>query len=207
MIRDVRMLLAVVAAAIALATGGCASVSYRDVTPESAPPDGEHWQSVGELSEAIRALGPAVDPEEADAIARTAVFYPLQLAEQYELTTPPLMHNTLVNLGFKPRGLCIDWTRDLLVELYRLRARTVEFGWGVANDQAVFAIEHSTAVVYARGATLREGIVLDPWRNSGRLFWAQVDQDPRYEWHPLDEVQARKQQARTRPPAFDPEQR
>ena len=99
---------------IAALLGACASVRY---TASDAP----HPTQVEELATAIAGLGAAVDPQEARAAAEVAFAYPLELAEAYELTSPPLMHNTLVNFGFKPRGLCVHWTRDMLVRLGRMR--------------------------------------------------------------------------------------
>ena len=41
--------------------------------------------------------------------------------------------------------------------------------------------EHNTVVVTAKGQEFSIGIVLDPWRNSGNLFWVPV-RDDRYPW-------------------------
>ncbi len=151
-----------------------------------------HEQKITELTSAIAALGERVDPGEARRAAEVAVRYPLELAEQYELTTPPLWHNTLVNLGVKPRGLCVHWTRDLLAELRGLRLATLKTHWGVANAEATFRIEHSTAIITVRGKPMNTGIVLDPWRNSGSLFWSRVSEDIEYAWHPLADVQQKR---------------
>jgi hypothetical protein len=169
---------------------GCAGM--RAAPPVTVPSYAYgHEQKIAELSAAISALGDKVDPGEALQAADIAVRYPLQLAEQYELTTPPLWHNTLVNMGIKPRGLCVHWTRDLLTRLRELEMRTLKLHWGVANSEAVFRIEHSTVIITVRGEPMDTGIVLDPWRNSGNLFWASVSDDT-YEWTPLAEVQARR---------------
>jgi hypothetical protein len=40
---------------------------------------------------------------------------------------------------------------------------------------------HSTVVVTARNQPFEKGLVLDPWRNSGRLYWIPVKAD-RYPW-------------------------
>ncbi|MDH3712265.1 MAG: hypothetical protein OET44_00280 [Gammaproteobacteria bacterium] len=170
---------------------GCTGM--RDAQQFAAPAHAYgNEQKIAELSAAITALGDRVDPAEALQAAEVAVRYPLKLAEQYELTTPPLWHNTLVNLGIKPRGLCVDWTRDLLVRLRELRLSTLKTHWGVANSEAAFLIEHSTAIITVRGESMETGIVLDPWRNSGRLFWSRISEDTKYQWHPLAEVQAKR---------------
>ena len=173
---------------------GCATT--RDASHVALLSDTQaHKHKTAELAAAITALGERVDPDEARRAAEVAVRHPLELAEQYELTTPPLWHNTLVNLGIKPRGLCVHWTRDLLAELRGLRLTTLQTHWGVANAEATFRIEHSTAIITVRGKPMDTGIVLDPWRNSGSLFWSRVGEDE-YEWHPLAAVQERRRERR-----------
>ena len=169
---------------------GCAGM--RDTSSTATAPAATHDEvQIAELSLAIVALGKKVDAGEALQAAEVAIRYPQQLAVEYELTTPPLWHNTLVNLGVKPRGLCVHWTRDLYVRLLELEMRTLKLHWGVANSEAAFRIEHSTVIITVRGEPMETGIVLDPWRNSGKLFWANVSEDT-YEWEPLADVQAKR---------------
>ena len=190
---------------VLLIAGGCASVRYTDTAPASegikASPsyiDADvHWRRAMALSNDLLAMDARISPGDAALVAETAIFYPLRLADDYELISPPLWHNTLVNMGVKPRGLCIDWTQDLLLELKSLGLRTVSFHWGVANHDATFRIEHSTAVVTARGQPFSSGMVLDPWRDSGRLFWSRVDADPEYVWSDLRTVQVERRAAET----------
>ncbi len=151
-------------------------------------------QRIDELQQTILSLGEDIDRDEARRAATIAIEYPLELAREYEITDSPLMHNMLVNLGIKPRGLCIDWTWDLITRLREERFRSLELHWGIANYGRVFLIEHSTAIISARGQTLRQGLVLDPWRNGGNLFWSKTDEDPGYQWHPQAEILAHKRE-------------
>jgi hypothetical protein len=32
------------------------------------------------------------------------------------------------------------------------------------------------------------GVVIDPWRHGGNLFWSQTRADKRYNWRPREEV-------------------
>jgi hypothetical protein len=151
-------------------------------------------QQIGELQLAIMALGADVDIDEARQAAAIAIEYPLELARRYEITDPPLVHNVLVNLGMKPRGLCVDWTTDLLTRLQQERFHSLSLHWGIANYESAFRIEHSSVIISARGDSLQQGLVLDPWRNSGRLFWAKTLEDPSYQWHPHAEIHALKRE-------------
>jgi hypothetical protein len=44
--------------------------------------------------------------------------------------------------------------------------------------------EHNCVVITAEGQDFFRGIVLDPWRNSGNLYWARVTADS-YPWKVL----------------------
>ena len=151
-------------------------------------------QRIDELQQAMLDLGDEIDPGEARRAATIAIEYPLQLAKEYEITDSALVHNFLVNIGAKPRGLCVDWTHDLLVRLQQERFRSLQLHWGIANYDSAFRIEHSTVIISARNQTLQQGLVLDPWRHSGQLFWAKTLEDPQYHWRPHAEVHAQKRE-------------
>jgi hypothetical protein len=86
----------------------------------------------------------------------------------------------LVRIGLKDRGLCHHWTTDLMEQLELLELKTYQLYWGVAHRGSELR-EHNSVVVAAKGQRFEEGIVLDPWRNSGELHWTPVKND-RYPW-------------------------
>lgn len=106
------------------------------------------------------------------------------------------MHNILVNLGIKQRGLCIDWTSDLLTRLKQERFYSLDLHWAIANYETIFRIEHSTVIVSARGESIYRGLVLDSWRHSGQLYWAPTLADAGYPWKPQAEIHALKREHR-----------
>ncbi len=168
---------------------GCATSN-----PLLEPSSVVEQQRTGELELAILELGDAIDPDEARDAATIAIEYSLLLAEEYEITDSPLTHNFLVNIGVKPRGLCVDWTYDLLVRLQQERFRSLKLHWGIANFDSTFRIEHSTVIISARDQPMQKGLVLDPWRQSGRLFWAKTLEDPDYQWTAHADVHAQKRE-------------
>lgn len=171
----------------ALALAACApspSLSTAD-TPD-----------VAGLTRAIEAMGPGVDPEEAARAARIAYAYPRVLAQQYGITDPPLVHNSKVNLGLRPRGLCWHWAMDMEARLKQEGFRTLALHRAVANADNPFRLEHSTVILSAMGDGYRDGIVLDPWRTGGVLHWVPTREDTRYDWQPRDEVLAWKRARR-----------
>jgi len=112
--------------------------------------------------------------------AYEALLYPQILAERYGLVYPPTFHNFLINTGLKERGLCYEWSEDMITHLKNLKYHSFDLRWGVANKGEFN--EHNSVVVVAKGAPFRTGILIDPWRHSGVLYWAKLDDDPEYKW-------------------------
>ena len=100
---------------------------------------------------------------------------------------PAVLHNILVRIGARDRGLCYQWTEDLIKELTKLNLKTYDLHWGVAYRGSDLR-EHNTVVITANGSGFEDGIVLDPWRNSGVLYWAAVKEDE-YPWELLPLVE------------------
>ncbi len=192
MILDLRLNRLICALTLSLAMlNGCASTGARnELSADMAK------QRIGELQQAILALGDDVNSGESRRAAKIAIEYPLQLAREYEITGSAIVHNIKVNLGLKPRGLCVDWTSDLLARLKREGFYSLDLHWAIANYESAFRLEHSTVVISARGEPMQQGLVLDPWRNSGDLYWAPALQDPGYPWKLQAEVHALKRQHR-----------
>jgi hypothetical protein len=139
--------------------------------------------NVDALRRELAALGPGTDKAEAGMVAETAVTYSGRLAEEYRIVPPARLHNLLIQVGIKDRGLCYHWTEDLMKRLQALDLRTYELHWGVAhrgNDLR----EHNSVVITANGQPFEAGLLLDPWRNSGDLYWAVVNTDS-YPWQEL----------------------
>jgi hypothetical protein len=44
--------------------------------------------------------------------------------------------------------------------------------------------EHNSVVITATGQAFENGMVLDPWRNSGNLYWDLIKMDT-YPWQEL----------------------
>jgi hypothetical protein len=139
------------------------------------------------LYKALLTLGP-INPDEAMQIANVGVYYTKQLAKEYKLVKPPSLHNSLVNMKMKPRGLCFHWENDIHDRLRSLNLRTVDIYWGVANPGVLFD-EHSSVIITPRGQNFHDGILLDGWRDSGSLYWNYVKRDPKYRWIPFKRIQ------------------
>ncbi len=171
-----------------LLLSACTNVRYKDVaydskrkiTTVSAITSAEQNKILA-LKKALMSLGPHIDPQEASFVAREAVMYPMVLANQYQLVSPPLLQNVLVNYGYRKNGLCWQWTRDMGKQLGKKPLKTLDFHHAVAFRRNYWK-EHNTLVVSAKGKNVADGIVLDPWRNSGNLYWNFVKRDSKYPW-------------------------
>jgi len=166
--------------AIALGGLGCA---------HTAPPKTGHYgadqlQRIDSLTQALRALGPGVSEKEARGVARSAVTHATTLGRRYAVVRPPQLHNLLVKIGWKKRGLCYHWAEDLLSHLEELQLRHLQLQRVVAHRGSDLR-EHHSVMVTTRRKPFEEGIVLDGWRGSGELYWSPVGED-RYPWTPLD---------------------
>ncbi|WP_420584536.1 hypothetical protein [Ruegeria sp.] len=158
----------------------------------TAPP--QTGDEVQRLATEIRGLGPDIDPAEADRAARIAYSYTAQLAQEYQITDPPLIHNAKVNKGLRPRGLCWHWAEDIERRLKQENFRTLEMHRAIANADNPFRIDHSTAIISRKGETMYDGVVLDPWRYGGVLFWSPLDEDRKYDWVPQSVVLEKRRQ-------------
>ncbi len=167
--------------------GGCLGARPRQAARPSLTgteiPDVHHspdFQKIRALQSDLAALNQYADTAEARQAAQTAVIYSRNLAEKYELVRPAVFHNLLVRVGLKKRGLCYHWTEDLLKRLAALDLKTYQLHWGVAYRGSELR-EHNSVVITACQQAFDKGIVLDPWRNSGDLYWCPVRVDS-YPW-------------------------
>ena len=180
--------------ALLLLISGCAASGKLTQDPNAAkyPADISSaeidWQAVETLEKDLVALSRGSARDEARRLAETALQTSAFLAEEYELVQPPLLHNIFVQMGWRDRGLCYQFTEDLMSHLMALQLKDYRLRWGVAHRGSDLR-EHNTVVITANGQSFEDGLVLDPWRHSGRLYWVVVKRDtypwkelPREEW-------------------------
>lgn len=174
---------------------GCATANVYYPGQASADPTSPaqqakaqaYWENVKRLEGELNALGPAVDPIEARRVAETAIRESAVLAEEYQLIRPAVAHNLLVVMGMKDRGLCYQWTEDLMKRLEALELKSFQLHWAVAYPGSNLR-EHNCVVISVNGQPFSKGILFDPWRHSGNLYWTAVVKDT-YPWEILPPTQ------------------
>jgi len=171
-----RRILALWATLAALILGGCATTF-----PTASQND------IDALAQAIQTLGPDVDPAEAQKAAAISYAYSQQLARDWNVTDSAIIHNAKVINGFREKGLCNDWAQAMTTRLRQENFRTLDLHWAT-SPPTQFRIIHHSALISAKGDSMYDGIILDPWRNSGALHWAPTREDTRYNWRPRLEV-------------------
>lgn len=136
-------------------------------------------RSIKDLTKALVALAPDVDPGEAEQLSVTAHTTSRSLAREYRIVLNPEFQNFLINIGVRQRGYCAHFARDIGARLKTLKLKTLVLHWGAAYART--SGEDNCLVVTARNQPFQDGILLDGWRRAGRLFWSPVKKDYEYE--------------------------
>ena len=105
-----------------------------------------------------------------------------KLKKQYRSFGIPVVHNMMISVGIRKRGACKDWAEDLLNHMIPIERKYFQLAWGEANPRKIN--EHNVLVVYPRYAQFENGLIVDPWRTSGKVLWLYVTEDHHYKWHP-----------------------
>ena len=135
------------------------------------------------LSHDLQKLSPSVSAHEADKMAETAIEQSARLSEEYKPARPAWLNNCLINARLRKRGLCYQWRDDLFPHLFLLKSKTLKIH--LTTSQRGKFREHNAIAVTARDLPFERGLILDPWRKGGSLWWGHFDQD-KYSWVLLD---------------------
>ena len=112
----------------------------------------------------------------ADIIRRSAV-----LEQAFDRRGNPYLHNFLVNIGVKKKGLCYHFSDGLYT--YLIQRNYPHFAFHLAGAHiGEYWREHNTLVITAKGQPFEEGIVVDPWRKQGQVFVSRLKDDRAYVW-------------------------
>ena len=136
-------------------------------------------RSIKDLTKALSALAPNVDPAEAEQLSVTAHTTARRLKREYRVALNPEFTVFLYNIGLRKRGWCGHWAQDIGAQLKELKLKTLVLHWGEAYPGTTS--ENNALVVTARNQRFQDGIIIDGWRRAGRLFWCPVIKDDEYE--------------------------
>lgn len=134
-----------------------------------------------ELSKLLQTLNPNIPKVESFQLSRDIFNETVKLTKEFELTSPPWFHNFLVNTGVREKGLCYHWSDALYVYLLQKNYPNFEFHL-VGTHIGEYFFEHNALVVVAKNGNVMEGVLIDPWRDSGKLYFSKVNEDKKYKW-------------------------
>lgn len=141
---------------------------------------------VKHLSQKLQGLDENISLEEAEYLAWDIYHKSHELAERFELVSPPQFHNFLVNVGVREKGLCYHFSDALYLHLKSQGYERFDFHLVGANIGEYWS-EHNALVVVAKGCSsekciLNNGILIDAWRDSGEVYYSRVSEDRSYHW-------------------------
>ncbi|NVJ53587.1 MAG: membrane lipoprotein lipid attachment site-containing protein [Campylobacteraceae bacterium] len=121
-----------------------------------------------------------IDKQEAKEFSKSIILYSSFLAKKYEVNTHPLIHNTLINLNLKEKGLCYHYANDLLKYINYKNFKSFNFKKIISKRNEYF--EHTALILTRKDISFENSIVLDAWRNAGKLYFSKVKNDKQYKW-------------------------
>jgi hypothetical protein len=135
------------------------------------------------LTRLITHMDRKIDPLEAKKLAHEALLFSRELAKRYRVNTSPWVHNFLVNVGMRDRGLCYQWADDLMKHLNALHLKSLTL-YPVGANVGEYWSEHNAIIVLSTRhvVPLEYAILLDPWRHGGELYFVPVGRDRKYQW-------------------------
>ena len=145
----------------------------------AGPARADDAKSIKGFRDALVALGPDVDPAEAELVSVTSHTTARRLQKEWRVAPVSIYHNFLIHIGAREKGFCFDWAYGIGGELKKLPLKTLVLHWGASYPGT--RLEHNCIVVTRPGQPFREGYIIDGWRAAGRLLWWPVKKD-NYPW-------------------------
>lgn len=121
-----------------------------------------------------------IDKNEASDFSKNIILHSAFLAKSYKVNTHPLIHNTLINLNLKHKGFCYHYANDLLKYINYKKYKSFKFKKIVSNRNNYF--EHTAIILTRKDINFENSIVLDAWRDAGKLYFSKIKDDKKYEW-------------------------
>lgn len=137
--------------------------------------------SVIQLAEKLQSLQRDIPASEAMHLSEELFFEIKKLRKKFKPVSEPHFNNFLINIGMKEQGLCYQWSDALYVHFRKSSYPHFEFHLLVSDQGRCFS-EHNVLVVVAKGENVLDGIIIDPWREPGSIYFVKVKDDQEYEW-------------------------
>ena len=103
-------------------------------------------KNMTDLSILLQSLDENISQVEAMQLSRDIFEHTEKLTKAFNMTSPPQLHNFLVNAGIREKGLCYHWSDGLYVYLLQKNHASFEFHLMGANIGEYWS-EHNVLVV------------------------------------------------------------
>ncbi len=143
-------------------------------------PETSQYQ-VEELAEKLMTLHDGVPAEEARGLSQEIFLESAKLRKKFKPVSEPHFNNFLINIGMQDQGLCYQWSDALYIHFEKSRYPHFDFHL-LVSDQGKYFSEHNVLVVVAKGENVMDGIIIDPWREAGSVYFVKVKDDHGYKW-------------------------
>jgi len=134
------------------------------------------------------ALSPTVETAEAGRLSDLAFGLSTRTAREVEAIDPPVKLTRDLHVGLKTSSFCHAWADRFFGALRAEPFDSLELHAVMSPTRTLHPIEHSAVIVTARGQPLAGGVLLDPCRHEGRLYWRRAAEDSAFDWQPRDAV-------------------
>jgi hypothetical protein len=133
------------------------------------------------LTELLSTLDSDVPQEEALRLSEDILYRAAQLERSFGRTTSPRMHNFMINLGLKKKGLCYHYADGLYSYLKQRSYPHFDFHL-VGAHIGEYWREHNALLITAKNGVTEDGVLIDPWRVQGEVFVSKMKEDKAYRW-------------------------
>jgi hypothetical protein len=157
---------------------GC-SIKYNNINISKNSPE------VVKLTTMITSMDSSIDKNEAKDLATFSIPYTKKLANSYGLVLSPNFQNFLVNIGLKKKGYCYNYADDLGYALVKRGYKSFDIYRIIHKRGTMF--EHN-AIMITPHYTTDKGVVLDGWRDAGKLYFCRK-KDDEYDWKIFKKLQ------------------
>ncbi len=133
------------------------------------------------LTTLLQSLSSDISQKEAARLADDIDAETNKLREKFDPVSEPHLNNFLIIVGVKEQGLCYQWSDALYAHFKNKNYPHFTFHL-LVSDKGQYFSEHNVMVVSAKGKSVMEGVIIDPWRNPGALYVSKVKDDSGYRW-------------------------
>ena len=141
-----------------------------------------HQSEIEELAVLLQTLDRGIPSSEAHALSQEIFLETRKLTQKFKPVSEPHVNNFLINVGLKEHGLCYEWSDALYLHFKQLEYPDFEFHLLVA-DQGEYFFEHNVMAVTTKGGNVMDGVIIDPWRKPGEVYFAKIKEDTAYRWN------------------------